>query len=245
MDGFSWDAAYHSDLQGLYALLVVPLAFLAWRAAVPVDASRAAEPEAAGFVARLTLFFAVATMIDPICTGPLVRLPTLADTIATTIVPLFFVLLGDLRVLLLAIGVARPDRSFDRNLGWAAGTTLIVPIAAGTLYAIARLLWPDLHGQVLWMIYELGFALLCVFLSRRWLPRSLPDATERKRYLRSVFGYATAYYVLWLIADLLIVVGGLDLGWAVRMVPNQLYYAFWVPFVYWRFFEPPASKASA
>jgi hypothetical protein len=51
-----------------------------------------------------------------------------------------------------------------------------------------------------------------------------------------------------LIADLLIVVGGLDLGWAIRIVPNQLYYSFWVPFAYWRFFsirlEPARGNAA-
>ena len=38
----------------------------------------------------------------------------------------------------------------------------------------------------------------------------------------------------------------LDLGWGVRIVPNQLYYALWVPFAYWRFFSvsPPGPNAA-
>ena len=68
MDSFLWHDAYYSDLQSLYALLVAPLAFLAWRAAAPTDHSRAVVPEAARFVSGLTLVFAVATMIDPIST---------------------------------------------------------------------------------------------------------------------------------------------------------------------------------
>lgn len=252
MDGVSWDALYHSELQGLWSLLVVPLAFLAWRAAVPTDPARAEVPAAAGFVSRLTLFFAFATMVDPICTGPLVRSDALAGTVATDLVPLFFVLLGDLRVLLLAIGVARPDRSLGANLRWAVGTTLIVPVVSWPTWRLLAWLWPELDSQVLWMLYELGFLLLCVFLSRAWVPRILAASPEQAGYLRALFGYSAAYYALWLTADVLIVVGGLDLGWAIRIVPNQLYYAFWVPFAYWRFFDvrptglrPATGSASA
>jgi hypothetical protein len=244
MTDFSWHAVYTSDLQSLYALLVVPLAFLAWRAAAPTDSTRAVVPDAARFVSGMTLFFAVATMVDPISTGPLLRSEWLEGTIATTLIPFFFVLLGDLRVLLLAIGIARPERDFVRNLYWALGTVLIVPIGAGASYAIAGWIWPELHSQVLWMIYEAGFLALCIFLSRIWLPRALENSTPaRLACLRALFGYSAAYYALWLIADLFIVVAQLDLGWAIRIVPNQLYYAFWVPFAYWRFFSVDPANA--
>lgn len=87
------------------------------------------------------------------------------------------------------------------------------------------------------MIYEFGFLAFCIVLGRVWVARVLPGDPTRAAYLRSIFGYSAAYYALWLGADLVIVVAGLDLGWALRVVPNQLYYAFWVPFAYWRFFS--------
>lgn len=239
-----WHGVYASDLQSPYALLILPLAFLAWRATVPTDASRAVVPEAARLVSGLTLFFALATLADPISTGPLLRTEALRDTIATTLIPLFFVLLGDLRVLWLAIGVARPERSPRRNFGWALGTTSIVPIVAYASYTLTRSLVPELHGQVLWMFYELGFFVLCIYLSRSWIPNSLAQDPARASYLRALFGFSAAYYVLWLIADLVIVVGGLDFGWAIRIVPNQLYYAVWVPFAYWRFFSVAPENAT-
>ena len=247
---FSWQGVYQHPLQGLYALLLAPLAFLAWRAASPMDRARAVVPEGAVFVSRLTLFFAGATMVDPICTGPIASLDGIQGTPVATGILFFFVLLGDLRVLLLAIGVAHPDRSFRQNLGWAAGTTMIVPLVGGGSYFALDLIVPELHGQWLWMLYEGAFVVLCVVLSRRWLERTLAGAPlreEKTAFLRAVFGYSAAYYTLWLTADVLIVVGGLDLGWATRIVPNQLYYAFWVPFVYARFFSrpPAASKAPA
>ncbi len=238
-----WHGVYYSDLQSPYALLVLPLAFLAWRAAVPADESRAIAPDAARFVSGITLFFAVATMIDPLSTGPLLRIDAFEHTFAKTLIPFFFVLLGDLRVLWLAIGVARPERSLAENFGWAMGTTLIVPIVAGTGYGLTRWLVPDVHSQLLWMNYEFGFFVLCIFLSRRWIPRILSNQPVRASYLRALFGFSAAYYALWLTADLLIVVCGLDLGWAIRIVPNQLYYSVWVPFAYWRFFSAPSENA--
>jgi len=249
MDDFLWRDAYYSDLQSLYALLVVPLAFLAWRTASPSDDRRAVVPEAARFVSGATLFFAVATMIDPISTGPIAHSEGIDGTFAATLIMFFFVLLGDFRVLLLAIGVARPERTLKQNLSWAAGTSLIVPVVAGVSYATLGALIDDLHSQVLWMVYEGGFFVLCVVLSRQWIPKTLADAAlgqersrEQTRYLRALFGYSAAYYALWFSADVLIVVAELDLGWGIRIVPNQLYYAFWVPFAYWRFFSSPSDS---
>ena len=237
MNDFTWHNAYYSELQSLYALLVVPLAFLAYRLAAPSDDHRAEVPNAARFVSGLTIFFAIETMIDPISTGPILKLDLFREHFAATLIPFLFVLLGDLRVLLLAIGVARPERTLKQNLQWAFGMSLIVPIVAGASFALAGWLWPNIHGQILWMLYEFGFLSLCVFLARVWIPRSLANDPNQAAFLRSVFGYSAAYYLLWLLADVLIVVAEMDIGWAIRIVPNQLYYAFWVPFVYWRFFS--------
>jgi hypothetical protein len=244
MSEFTWHGVYYSDLQSPYALIVLPLAFLAWRAAVPTRSARAVVPEASRFVAAMTLAFAILTILDPISTGPLLRTEALRDSLATTLIPFFFVLLGDLRVLWLALGVARPERGAAGNLGGALGLCAIVPCVAGAGYAITRWIVPDVHGQLLWMIYEAGFLALCVVLSRVWTPRHLGHAPHSASYVQALFGFSAAYYALWLIADLLIVAGRLDLGWAIRIVPNQLYYAFWVPFAYWRFFSLPLGKAA-
>ncbi len=244
MAEFSWHDVYYGELQSLYALIVIPLGFLAWRMAAGVDLSRAAASTTARFVSGLTLFFAIETMIDPVATGPLLKIDFFADSKASILIPFVFVLLGDLRVLLLAIGVAQPDRTLRHHLAWALRTALIVPLVAGVGFALAGWIWPDLHSQVLWMIYEFGFLVLCIFLARVWLPRNVPGESPTLGFLKTVFGYSAAYYALWLFADVLIVVADLDLGWAIRIVPNQLYYAIWAPFVYWRFFGLRPENAS-
>jgi hypothetical protein len=241
---WTWADVYKSDLQSLYALLVGPIAFLAWRAAASVDTRRAEATGSAHFVSVLTLIFAIETMIDPMATGPLLKLEGLAGSPAATLIPFVFVLLGDLRVILLIVGVAQPENRLRRNLSLALGLSFVVPVFAGATFGLARWISPDVHGQILWMLYEFGFFALCIYLARIWVPERVANDPARVAFLRSVLGYSAAYYALWWVADFIIVFAELDLGWAIRIVPNQLYYAFWVPFVYWRFFSVRPENAA-
>lgn len=233
----SWAEFYRSDLQSVLAPLVLPFAFLVYRAAQSTRYDSAVTPYCARFVDRYTLLFAVLTLLDPIATGPLLGWLGWKDAAAGSAVSFGFVYLGDFRVLALIFGVALYDRGLPRALGIAAAATLIVPALAGSGYALLTWLVGDLPGQVLWLIYELGFMGLALILARRWIPRrrgSLSPATIA--FLRDAAAFAVVYYALWASADLLIAFAGLDAGWAIRVVPNQLYYAAWVPFVYFRFF---------
>ena len=218
MNGSTFFDAYYSDLQSLYALLIAPSLFLLWRLTRSANEDRALVPSAARFVAGLTLFFAVATIVDPIATGPLLKLDVFRDQVAATLVPFFFVLLGDLRVLLLAIGVARPDRTLRQNLIRAFGLSLLVPVFAGFGFALAGWIWPGVHGQILWMLYEFGFLLLCILLLRFWLPGHLSSRPSAVAFLRSILRYSAAYYALGLSADWLIGGFEMDAGWALRMM---------------------------
>ena len=49
--------------------------------------------------------------------------------------------------------------------------------------------------------------------------------------LRRLLVYVAVYYGLWAASDELILYGGLDAGWGLRVLPNQLYYSFWIPVV--------------
>ncbi len=244
MNEINWHGFYQSDLQTLFALCVVPVAFLAYRLVSSPSPARAVVPEATRFVALLTLFFAIETIVDPIATGPLLKKTFLGKTIAADLIPFLFVYLGDLRVLILAVGVARPDRTLAVNLRIAGAWALIVPIFAGVSFELIRWINPEAHGQLLWMLYEFAFFALSIGLGRFWVSGRFDHEPGKAAFLRSIFGYSAAYYALWFSADLLIVGAGLDLGWAIRIVPNHLYYGFWVPFVYWRFFAVPLPNAA-
>ena len=61
-----------------------------------------------------------------------------------------------------------------------------------------------------------------------------PSDSMRK-YLGEICAYVAAYYALWAGSDLLILLAGLDFGWATRALANQLYYGFFIPFVWLRY----------
>ena len=233
----SWAEFYRSDLQGVLSLQVLPFAFLVYRAAVSPRYESAVDPGCARFVDVATLVFAVLTLLDPVATGPMLGWLGWKESALGTAVSFAFVYLGDFRVLALIFGVALAQRGTGPALAVAAAVGGIVPGVAGSLYAGLSSAVDGVPGQVLWLIYEVGFLTLALFLARRWLPARSPALpAETIAFLRDVAAFAAVYYALWATADLLITFASLDAGWAIRIVPNQLYYAVFVPFVYFRFF---------
>lgn len=214
----SWGAFYHSELQSLWLLLIVPLFFLLYL----LSRGRPAGTREARFLHVWALAFTLETLIDPIATGPFANALGLSGLLLTAWI-FVFVWLGDFRVLwlLFARAGSAPDRGAAARR--AAALACLVPVTTGVLYAPVWLgLW-QAPGQLLWLIYELLFCALAL-----WLRRGARDAG-----LRDVLSYVFAYYALWAASDLLIL-SGVDAGWALRVLPNQLYYAFFVPFVWWR-----------
>jgi len=246
----AWNAFYHTDLQGVWALWVVPLAFLVYLAVVRPDPARALDPMRTTFLWRYALFFTLETMIDPLAGGPIVRALGLADSAVATVVMVAFVLLGDFRVFLLVFALAAPARPLDRAgvlaaAGEAARWTLVVPVVA---LALDRVALPALVGplpsQSIWLVYELCFLVLALLLRERLLPARLGLVhAGLLAYLRAILGYVALYYALWAGADILILAGH-DLGWLVRIIPNQLYYALYVPTAYLLFFSPRYAETS-
>ena len=252
----TWQALYQSDLQAAVAVIVVPLLFLVYLAWADEPATAGVVPGAARFVRAWAGTFAVLTIVDPLATGPLMRLLGVAQAPVATVVLVTFVLLGDFRVYLLLFTLmthagARHDRRVadpltatrdalrmvpPRAAAAAALATLVVPIVAVSVDAALRARYPQLPSQAIWLAYELAFLVVALVL-RTWIvPARVPAATPRlQAYLRTVLAYVAVYYALWAIADV-VILAGYDVGWLLRMIPNQLYYAFFVPFAYWSFF---------
>ena len=235
---------YTSDLQSAYAVWPVPLLFLAW---LRLRGGRAATTRDARFIRAYATFFAVETVLDSLVTGPLGKLLGIAGTPVGLVVLIFFVLLGDFRVLYLLQRLSFPERARERLLAESAAWTLIVPLSALSIRSGLDTVAGPLGENAIWLIYELCFLVLAIALRQVVLPRWVvgPGRARRLAYLRSVATYAAVYYALWATADVLIQVRGLDIGWALRVIPNQLYYAFWVPFVYFRYFASGADQDSA
>jgi hypothetical protein len=225
-------AFYESELQGFWALLLVPALWLLVRILRGRPSRDGVEPAAARFVDAFALVFAVQTLLDPIATGPVARaLPAPWPTALS----LLFVLLGDFRVFLLVAFLAGGRNRLRPALGEAALLTPIVPIFAWIVERALSGAFGPLPGQALWLLHEVSFLGLLLLLSARVAIREPDPAAPRARYLRAVMSYAAAYYALWAFCDVGILLGFAP-AYAVRAIPNQLYYAFFVPFAHARFF---------
>ncbi len=224
----SWRAFYLSDLQGVWSLLPVPALFLASlllsRRARAIGASSAEVR----FVRTWAILFAFETLLDPLVGSKLVAWLALPSAFATAVM-LGFVLLGDFRVYWLVFALALGD--VRRGAWLAAAVTPIVPLLAYASDSIGDAFAPDVSGLRLWLIHELLYTGIAVWLWRAWLPRRVEDAVTL-RFLRRVCAYVSLYYGLWAGCDALSLATSLDAAWLLRIVPNQLYYAFFVPFVW-------------
>ena len=226
----TWKALYETTAVGVYVPLVLPALFLA-TLAVRGSGGAGLEPRAAGFVRGWATVFALEAMLDPIATG-LLGWPLLP-----------FVLLGDYRVFALVLVIARPDRPRGGALAEAVVWTLVVPLTAYGLYRMLGVVFGAQAESVLWLIYEVAFALLALVLMTRVIsPRAGGGRDDVQQYLRLVTGVVLAYYVLWAVADVLIL-AGFDWGWAVRIVPNLLYYGAFVPIAYAGFLGPRSAAS--
>jgi hypothetical protein len=128
-------------------------------------------------------------------------------------VPLFFVLAGDFRYLLLW-EAATPDGAIaltPRGRCARGALTAIVPILAqlATRGPRAARALPRLRARVLRAHRR----------ALRWHPnaRALP-------WVRAVSRFVLLYYGLWAAADVVLLATGADAGFALRVIPNLLYY---------------------
>ena len=218
----SWHDFYYSAWQEPWALWLAPFAFLVWRAIGPPPGA-GAVPAARAYVVTWSWIFALETLLDPLATGPLAK--AIGTPAAGTLLGVGFVLLGDFRIWWLVFAVRRPRRAALHALLPTAG----VPLLA---WLVAKALAP-LPEQALWLVHETLFVAVAFAVSRR----------HTGDFERAVLAYAGVYYALWAGADVL-VLAGVDAGWLLRCVPNQLYYGLTVPFVWWRFFAPSYSATS-
>ncbi len=135
-----------------------------------------------------------------------------------SIAPLFFVLAGDFRYLLV-VGAGTADGRLElrpRNVLSALALTVVVPLLT---QIVLRALPETMSGaRVMFLIYELSFTGLTLALLR-WHP-----SARSRGWIRSLSWFVVLYYGLWAAADLLILGTGSDLGHLLRMLPNLLYY---------------------
>lgn len=163
--------------------------------------------------------------LDALCTGP--WSPFSGSPAWNTAASVVFVILGDARFLVLlqdpTLSTARWRRSLGRGLLVATGFSLAAYVASRALPASMQ------SPRYLFLTYELLFLGL-LLLIRRWLPAA--EDAQVRRAQRRLTRFELLQYGLWVTADLWLLYGGrwADYGYALRLLPNALYYAGFAAF---------------
>lgn len=199
-----YQALYDSPLW----LPILPTAFAAVViCAVLVGAFRD-SPQVRAFAG----LFATLAAADAWLGGPWSPLP--ASGALTTASVVFFVILGDFRYFLATRMGAIPLR---RAVLRAAALAFVVPVLT---QIVVRIPFPNLGDRTLYLVYELAFLVVIVADYAR-APRPLRS--------RALFRFECMQYALWAAADVLIL-RGVEAGYLLRILPNVMYYAAFVPF---------------
>jgi hypothetical protein len=98
----------------------------------------------------------------------------------------------------------------------ALALTLIVPLSSQLI--MGMLPESQQGSRVLFLVYEIEFFLLTCALML-WHPQ-----VKANPWMRQVSQFVLLYYGLWATADAIILAAGSDLGFALRVIPNTLYY---------------------
>lgn len=265
-DASPWRAFYDGELQSFWALLVAPALWVAWRALRGRPTAPGVYPPARGFVDAFALVFAVQTLLDPIATGPLARAlgggaPTALGLLFVLLGDFrVFLLVAYLAGGRCTLGPALREAALLTPVVPLAALA-VQRLLAGALGPLpGQALWLIHETLFLGMVVVLrrvvavrgarppgtaaspaAAASLQTEAASRLRPEPAtggrPEAPPAalQAYLRAVTAYVAAYYGLWALADVLILTG-VEGAWGLRALPNQLYYAFFVPFVWARFF---------
>ncbi|MCU0657893.1 MAG: hypothetical protein MUF64_22315 [Polyangiaceae bacterium] len=178
-----------------------------------------------GGLGGFLLIFGFTTLADCTLTGGWTPIPS--GTLAGTLTSILFVILGDLRYLLLIEALRGGEGLGAPALRRATALALVVPLLAFG----ARNAWPlFLQPRPFFLLYELLFFALALGVGLAAL-RKLGDDADAP-LVRALLAFELIQYGLWALADVLLL-ADLSPGHLLRLVPNAMYYAFFLPFV-WR-----------
>ncbi len=188
------------------------------------------------FVLGFTILFLAEIVADAFFTG---AYTPLANTRAMTPVAIAFVILGDARYYV-AIELAlrhegAAERTFRSRAAWLVGLGcgFIVPV----LTVGPQLAVPDFFAvpRHVFLLHEAIFFVLTLVVRFVILPRrfaKLGTPPDVARWTERITIFFMVQYACWSLADI-IILSGVEAGLLFRLVPNFLYYAAFVPFVWW------------
>ncbi len=211
-----YDSAWHHP----FVAYVVGVALLFALAGKVVRAPRVP------FLHAYLVVFTVEILADACATGAWSPVPM--NTPAYTFFSVLFIVLGDFRYFFLVERVTRLDRPADRALLFALGVSIIVPLVTGIM---TKLIPAMQDMRVLYMVYEPALGLIVLGLDRfRYAKCDAP--ADIRRFVHRVSVLFASMYFGWAFCDLLIY-NEIALGHVLRIIPNVVYYAAFLPFVFY------------
>lgn len=223
-----YDSAWQHP--GLAWLGTLPI--LAWAVTqrVPESKHPARAPDAQTSQlarARLRLLWVLQALIalDALCTGGLSPLPSPSPW--ATAAAVFFVIAGDARFFFLLQDPSLSATGMGARLLRALLLSAVLSLAAYVGQQVFPAQLPS--SRHLFLTYELMLLVTTLVLAA-WFARRAPDPAVRCQ--RRLTGFVALQYGLWALADVVILSAASwsDLGFALRLVPNALYYVAFVPF---------------
>lgn len=184
------------------------------------------------FTAWSVLFLCEITL-DALLTG---EISPWRNTATVGYVAIPFVILGDARYFMLVERFTRaPDPAAPtppRALVIALAQSLPVPALSIGLTKLLPHLLPD--ARSLFLVYEVEFLLVALAWRFWYLPPRLAKVpADTARWLRELTAFEAVQYLLWAAADVVILLHH-DAGFALRIVPNVMYYGLFLPFALMR-----------
>lgn len=182
----------------------------------------------AGPLRHALLFFTATTALDAWLTGALTPLP--AGGALAQNVSIAFVILGDLRLFVL-LERFRCDTRWLPAIARAVALSLVVPVAQ----AIALHAAPEAFTEQrrIYLVYELFFVALGAGLLLLRYPSRAARSPALAWYGTRLVAFFVVQYALWVVSDVLIL-SGVEGAFALRLVPNALYYGLFLVFAAWR-----------
>ena len=209
------------------------VAWVATLAFVVALLSKRASP----FFFAALLVFAVEISCDAFFTSPTLPKSIEANKGFATGLEILFVILGDYRYFVFVERFARaksaPPSAFGSAIPWllAVPWAFVVPLTWTAIYLTKVI---DMQSdQVKFLVYELLFIGLAAVLRFVVVPlRVEKRETYVGRYLLRLTSFELVQYMLWALADIVILGGTQEPGYALRIVPNVMYYGAFLFFAW-------------
>jgi hypothetical protein len=189
------------------------------------------------FLVGWTVLFLVEILADAFATGGFT--PVTPGSSLMTGLGIAFVIAGDFRYFLLVEHCIASDPNAvltSRGLGpWKAWlpavvVAFIVPLTTTFIREVYASTFKT-NDQHTFLLYESLFLVIGLVYRFVVVPRRAKP--ETRAYLLRLTHFELVQYGLWVAADLAIIFAKLDVGYLVRLVPNAMYYALFLPFAWW------------